>query len=166
MCFSAFASTSTEATPATFLIGKSIFATALDDDLRPGRTHTSNDLVLSFLGELTASSDELFALDRCRSVRLAVLLGHVLHLLCKFLLLGLDQELRVAHIFTLVEILMTSLEGLHHVATFVSTAGLANQLGVLHLSGLLESQMGSLLPLIIDGGRVSFHCHSLGHLLS
>ena len=61
---------------------------------------------------------------------------------------------------------MPATEVLHHRSTLTSAARLLHKLGVLHLSSLLEGQMGFLLPLFVDGIGVFGHQLLLADFLS
>ena len=134
-----FSETSTLTLAASFTKGTRTIATlALDNDFGPSWTHSSNNLVLSLMRKLTTTS-ELIVNARSRGAfRLSLLFGHVFHLLLEFFLLSLDQMLRVSNIFTLIEILMPTLEAFHHMSAFICTARLVHQFRIFALATLLQ----------------------------
>ena len=76
-------------------------------------------------------------MDTRARFRLSILFAHILHLMLQALLLGLDQSLWVSDILALVQILMPSSEGLHHVSALIRTASLIDKFRIFALSALL-----------------------------
>ena len=72
----------------------------------------------------------------------------------------------VAHIITLVNIRVPVTELLDHRPSLICTSGLRNELAILHLTRLLQTQVSALLPLLVHIVVVLHHDILLRDLLA